>query len=95
MERCGRIGLYLPDLTVGDVTGLMACSTEVLSLLGQLQCLQGLVPKAYVTPMKALKTFSLFQTKQKINRKFIVSYEAIVHVLQGPVMKVFEREKNG
>jgi hypothetical protein len=45
--------------------------------------------------MKALKTFSLFQTKQKRNRKLTVSYTAMVHVLQGPVIKVFEGEKNG
>jgi hypothetical protein len=44
--------------------------------------------------MNALKPFSLVQTKQKINRKFAVNYKAMVHVLQGPVMKVFAgREK--
>jgi hypothetical protein len=44
--------------------------------------------------MKALKTFGLVQTKQKINMKFIVNYKAILRVLQGLRMKVFEgREK--
>jgi hypothetical protein len=45
--------------------------------------------------MKALKPFGLVQKKLKRNGKFIVSYQAMVHVLHGPVMKVFEGRENG